>query len=79
MKRKRGTTRDMMVTPAPPTWEVIREHPATCRVQLHAWDLGEAAAIKEAAIQGCTYETMASSGKLERGWRYVARPSKGGP
>ncbi len=66
--------------PAPaPSWEVIRTHVATCRVQLAGWDIiDEAKAERLAATLNARTVaaggvTLASSGLLERGWLYSAR------
>jgi hypothetical protein len=83
MKRKRGTTRDMMVTPAPPTWEVVRVHPATGRSQLHAWGW-ETEAEAQADVDSMHREMdrqdglTDAQGKLEAGWVYRKRSSGGG-
>lgn len=67
----------------PPTFEVVRVHAETGRVQLHAWDhateieaLADADSMnREAARNGG--RTLATSGRLETGWIYSTRPQGG--
>lgn len=64
---------------APPRFEVVREHPATGRSQLHAWDfIVKGAAENEATLMNDQARanqgrTLAHSGLLETGWIYRAR------
>lgn len=71
--------RPLWPAPIPGSFEVVREHAATCRVQLAGWDiLDEAKAERLAATLNARTVaaggvTLASSGLLERGWVYSAR------
>lgn len=68
-----------MVVEAGGSYEVIRQHAETSRVQLAAWtvptsDAAEALARSlNAQTERAGGVTLASSGLLERGWRYVSR------
>ena len=62
-----------MITRGEPTYEVIREHAETGRVQLVQWGLSERQANFQVLVHAADRDgvTLATSGKLERGW--VAR------
>lgn len=64
---------------APARFEVVREHAATGRMQLHAWDfIVEGAAENEARLMNRLAaedagRTWTTGGHLETGWRYFVR------
>lgn len=68
----------MTTPPLTPRWEVVREHAATGRSQLVAWNQDRDTADTIAFTYNHDLDdqgrTLAASGILEAGWVYVARP-----
>ena len=84
MKRRRPTRNPSPVPhfpapdPAAPSFEVVRVHEESGRVQLVAWNQAKDDAETIAFTSNADMEngeTVAMSGKKERGWVYRARPA----